>query len=235
MPADDQAHHRAGSRRPAGASRSIRSGAVPSRPRDRAPADDQVAVHQAGELTRSHARARARASSSSSRVASGARARGRAPRGAVAQPHLLDRVRRGGGARAPRAVTRVTASASRGPTMTRCRCGVLVEHVEGLGRGHAEPAPLADGELVLAVVAAEHAARPVHDLAGRVSPRAAVAAQERRGCRAPASEAEVLALALVGDRQPGLARERAHGVLGQPAQRERRAARAAAGSSRASM
>ena len=59
----------------------------------------------------------------------------------------------------------------------------------------------------------------VDDLAGPAEPRAAVALEEGAAAEA-GDEAEVLALALVGHRQAGLARERAHGVLREAAERE---------------
>ena len=83
------------------------------------------------------------------------------------------------------------------------------EHVERLGRGDADAAALADGEVVVAVVAPDHGAVAVHDLARAASRRRAVAAQERAPAEA-GDEAEVLALALVGHRQAGVARELAH-------------------------
>src|SRR5688572_25447372 len=84
---------------------------------------------------------------------------------------------------------------------------------------HSESATLADGELVLAVVAAEHAAVAVDDLARPAQAGAAVAAQEGAAAEA-CHEAEVLALALVRHRQAGVAGEGADGVLGQAAERE---------------
>ena len=72
--------------------------------------------------------------------------------------------------------------------------GVGGEHVERLRRGDADPAALADGEVVVAAVAADGAAGAVEHVALALA-QAAVAAQEaracpgRRGSRGPGSRA----------------------------------------------
>ena len=110
---------------------------------------------------------------------------------------------------------------------------VPAQHVERLGRAEVEAAALADRELVLAVVVAEHAAVGVDDLARLAQARPAVALQE--GAPAEAGhEAEVLALALVRHGQAGVAGQRADGVLGEAAEREGEPVQVA-GSSFASM
>ena len=76
------------------------------------------------------------------------------------------------------------ASASFGPTTTRCRVGLEADDVEPLAGRDREPAPLADREAQHAGVAPEHAAVDVHDLAG----------QRRVGAQ-PLDEARVAALA----------------------------------------
>ena len=81
-----------------------------------------------------------------------------------------------------------------------------------------EPAPLADGVVDDAVVAAEHAAvemRRCRRPGGvRLQPLDDV------GVAALRHEADVLAVGLVGDGSPICARERAHLGLGQAAERE---------------
>ena len=66
--------------------------------------------------------------------------------------------------------------------------------------------PLADRVGVMALVAAEHPALAIDDLAGAPEGGAAVAAQKRPPADSR-QEAEVLALAPVGDRQPRVARQ----------------------------
>ena len=105
------------------------------------------------------------------------------------------------------------------PDDDAARPRVTLEHVERLGPA-AQPASLADREVVLAVVMAEHLAAAVDDLARAAQARTAVALQERAPAEAR-DEAQVLALALVRDRQTRLAGERAHGVLREAAERER--------------
>ena len=60
---------------------------------------------------------------------------------------------------------------------------------------------------MLALVRAEHPPVEVHDLARPAQARPSVALQELATAQAR-DEAEILALALVRDRQPGVARER---------------------------
>src|SRR5688572_4173222 len=68
-------------------------------------------------------------------------------------------------------------------------------------------------------MAAQHRAALVDDLSRLAEPRAAMALEEGAAAEA-GDEAQILALTLVGDREAGLAGERAHGVLGQAAERE---------------
>ena len=66
-------------------------------------------------------------------------------------------------------------SAARGPTTTRALRGIELEHKQRLViAGQAQALALADGEMDDAVMAAQHRARLVHDLAGprRIGPQA---------------------------------------------------------------
>ncbi len=103
------------------------------------------------------------------------------------------------------------ASASRGPTTTRRRRGIEPHDVERLADREAEAAALADGVVDDALVAAEHAAVEMDDLAGLrgagPQPLDDVAVAPLR------HEADVLAVGLVGDREAELAGERARLVL----------------------
>ena len=75
----------------------------------------------------------------------------------------------------------------------------------------------------MALVAAEHPALAIDDLAGAPEGGAAVAAQKRPPADSR-QEAEVLALAPVGDRQPRVARQSPDRGLRHPAERKREAA-----------
>ena len=84
--------------------------------------------------------------------------------------------------------------------------------------GDAEPAPLPDREVDDAVVAAEHAAGEIDDVArlGGARPQAF----DHLGIAAGRHEADVLAVVLVGDRKPEAARELPRLGLGALAERE---------------
>ena len=90
-------------------------------------------------------------------------------------------------------------SASRGPTTTRLRRGIEPHHVERRGARDLQAAPLADGEMDDAVVAAEHLAVEIDDVAGRR--RAGLQPLDHVGVAAGRHEADVLAVVLVGDRE----------------------------------
>ena len=73
-------------------------------------------------------------------------------------------------------------------------------HIERIAGGDAEAAPLADGEMDDAVVAAEHPAVEIDDVAGLG--RARPQPLDDVGVAAGRHEADVLAVVLVGDRKP---------------------------------
>ena len=139
----------------------------------------------------------------------------------VAQPHRR-RARAGPVQQRRRHADAAGGQGAAGPNDHAVARGVLGQHVERLGGGHADPPPLPDREGMVAVVATQHRAVAVHHLAARgrrAQSAAAVAAHE--GARAGAGqEAQVLALALVGHRQPGGAGQLAHARLGELAHRE---------------
>ena len=112
------------------------------------------------------------------------------------------------------------APRERGARADRDRVGARVggEDVERLAGRDAEPAALPDRVEVVAAVAAELAPGRVEDRAGALA-HAAVAGEERRPPGA-GEEAEVLRVGLLGDRQRGLAGDRAHLRLGELAERE---------------
>ena len=92
--------------------------------------------------------------------------------------------------------------------MTRRAGGVERDDVERLGGGDAEAAPLADGVVDDAGVAAEHAAVDMDDVAGLAAP--GQQALDHVAVMAGRHEADVLAVGLVGDVEAELARQRAH-------------------------
>ena len=98
------------------------------------------------------------------------------------------------------------------------RLRVLVEDVERLRSRDPEAAPLADGEVMVAAMAAELAAGAVDDVSLAFQ-EAAVAAQEV-GLALAGEEAEVLALGLAGDREGVAGGDLPHLRLGQLGQRE---------------
>ena len=100
----------------------------------------------------------------------------------------------------------------------RVRGGVGGEHVERLRRGDADPAPLADREVVVAAMAADRLAGAIEHRALALA-EAAVAAQEPRLALA-GEEAEVLALGLLGDGEAVAGGDLAHLGLAQLGQRE---------------
>ena len=91
--------------------------------------------------------------------------------------------------------------------------GVGGDDVERLRRDDADPAALADGEVVVAAVAADGATGAVDDGALALA-QAAVAAQEAALALA-GEEAEVLALGLAGDGEAVAGGDRPHLGLGQ--------------------
>ena len=92
------------------------------------------------------------------------------------------------------------------------------QHVERLPGGDPEAAALADRELVMAAMAPDGASRAVHDLPGSLT-QPGVASEERALALAR-EEAEVLALALVGHREPGASGDLAGLGLGQLRERK---------------
>ena len=158
--------------------------------------------------------------------------RGRQGAGAVAQ---LDRVDRAAVAVQDRVADADAALLQLGPGADGDGVGGGVggEHVERLRRGDADPAALADGEVVVAAVAAEGAAGGVDDRAVALA-QAAVAAEEAALALA-GEEAEVLALGLAGDGEAVAGGDLPHLGLGQLGQREAEARRAARGGRAASM
>ncbi len=111
----------------------------------------------------------------------------------------------------------------------RVRDWLDVEHVPGPAvRCRAvdpQAAPLADGEAIAAVVAADHLAIEVHDGPGS---RAQPAPQEATGVTI-GDEADVVAVGLVGHSQPAAGRLGTHLVLGAVTEREHGPAQLIAG------
>ena len=91
-------------------------------------------------------------------------------------------------------------------------------HEKRLGRGDAEAAALADGEIDDAVVPAEHAAVEIDDLAGLE--RVRLQPLDDVGVAAGRHEADVLAVMLVGDGEAEAARQLARLGLGHVAERK---------------
>ena len=102
--------------------------------------------------------------------------------------------------------------------MTRCLAGVQAHHVERRGTGDLQALPLADGEMDDAVVAAEHVAVEIDDVAG--GRRAGLQPLDHVGVAAGRHEADVLAVVLVGDRKPEAPRMLARLGLGHVAERK---------------
>jgi len=100
----------------------------------------------------------------------------------------------------------------------RVRARVLAQDVERLAPADPEAAPLADGVLGVAAVAAERRSRAIDD-APRPCALAAVAGEERRA-PGPGEEAQVLGVGGTRHGEPGLLGQRAHVRLVQLAQRE---------------
>ena len=99
------------------------------------------------------------------------------------------------------------------------RLGLDPHHVERLGlAADLDPAALADGEMDHALVLAEHGPVEPDDLARR----GGLGAQflDQPGIIAVGDEADVLAVGLVGDDQPGGLGQPANLALGQVAERE---------------
>ena len=92
------------------------------------------------------------------------------------------------------------------------------DDIERLAGGDAEAAALADGVMQDAVVAAEHAAVDMDDVAGLGG--AGHQPLDHRAVVARRHEADVLAVGLFGDAEAELAGERAHLRLLQRAERE---------------
>src|SRR3954471_12641202 len=100
----------------------------------------------------------------------------------------------------------------------RVRVGVGGDDVKRLGGGDADPASLADGEVVVAGVAADRRPGGVEDGPGPLA-QAAVALEKPRLALA-GKEAEVLALGLLGDLETVTGRDLADLGLAQLGERE---------------
>src|ERR1039457_1027651 len=187
------------------ATASVRLMRLARRAGDRAPAQHQLAVHQAGELPGRGTVGRILELKRQRAMFPGARTAdqlGAQRLGAVAQLHAIH---------AGAAAMQVGAPDrdALGPQI-RARAhqdlpgpGVLVEHVQRVAPAvEPDPAALADGEAVLTEVAAEHVPVAVDERAGAVA-QAAVARQEARAV-GPGQEAQVLGVRLAGDREAGL-------------------------------
>ena len=98
------------------------------------------------------------------------------------------------------------------------RIGLEPHHIERLRRGNAKTTALTDGEVHNALMATEHAALQVDDLAGRDS--VGLQAVDDVGVAAGGNEADVLAVVLVGDRQIEAMRQRARLALAHVAKRK---------------
>ena len=197
---------------------------------DRAVADDAVAVHQAGGLARRDAERRAPSSVmlEPRRRRAGDAARHAARSGSAASRGR--RARRRGAAPCRSAGPCAWRGCARGPTTTRLVARVRGQHVQRLAGRDAEALALPDREAAVAAVAAEHAARACRPRRRGASRTSRVAGEEALAARA-GEEAEVLALALLRDREAAArAMSRTCG-LGEPAEREAQAARAASGRS----
>ena len=96
--------------------------------------------------------------------------------------------------------------------------GLQPHHVKRRGGRDAEAAALADGEIGDAVVAAEHAAVEIDDVAG--VHRVRTQAGDDVGVAPGRHEADVLAVVLVGDRETEAPRELARLGLGHVAERK---------------
>ena len=96
--------------------------------------------------------------------------------------------------------------------------GVEVHDVERLAGGDADAAPLADRVAQDAVMAAEHAAVDMDDVAGRGGVRLQLG--DDVGILALRHEADVLAVGLVGDGQAHALGDGAHRGLGHAAERK---------------
>ena len=95
---------------------------------------------------------------------------------------------------------------------------IELHHIERLALGDADAAALADGEMDDAVMAAEHAAVDMHDIAGLR--RAGLQLGNDVGIAAARHEADVLAVGLFRDLERELAGDVARLRLGQVAERE---------------
>src|SRR5216683_4662087 len=104
------------------------------------------------------------------------------------------------------------------PDHDAARGGIEPDHVERMAGGDAEPAPLADGEMDDAGMAAEHAAVEVDDVAGLGGP--GLEPLDHLAVAAGRHETDVLAVVLVGDREVEPARQLARLRLGLVAERE---------------
>jgi len=96
--------------------------------------------------------------------------------------------------------------------------GVERHHVKRCGTGDLQAAPLADGEMDDAVVAAQHLAVHIDDVAGRRG--AGLQSLDHVGVAAGRYKADVLAVVLVGDRKPELAGELSRLGLAEIAERK---------------
>ena len=116
-------------------------------------------------------------------------------------------------------VSDAVSRASRGPTMTWRLSGVQPDHEQRLAHGDVQAAALADGVVGDALVAAQHPAVHVHDLA---RPRGPAGAACRSGCGSrPRARSRCPGCpACRRSRRPSSARHAAHLRLRQIAQRE---------------
>src|SRR5262249_51922884 len=104
------------------------------------------------------------------------------------------------------------------PDHDPARTGVEPHHVERMAGGDAEAAALADGEMDDAGMPPEHAAVEVDDVAGLGGP--GLEPLDHLAVAARRTEADVLAVVLVGNRQAEPARQLAGLGLGLVAERE---------------
>src|SRR5215211_1174306 len=178
---------------------------------DRAPAEDEVAVHEARRLPRRNPVGGLGQRDRQLLVAPGpvqlALEAALDRPGAVAEPYPVDA--------APLAVQPRIAHAhsGRGELLARpdddaVRLRLGGQHVERLRRADSDPAALANGEVVVSLVFAEHAAARVDHVA-HARPEPAVAPEEAALALAR-EEAQILALRLARDGKPGVRRQPPH-------------------------
>src|SRR5437660_7701685 len=98
------------------------------------------------------------------------------------------------------------------------RLGFEAHHVKRLAGGDLQALPLSDREVDDALMAAQHAARQVDDIARRPGVRPQTL--DDIGIAAGRNETDVLAVLLLGDRKTKFARKLAHPRLRKAAKRE---------------